>query len=257
VSSATLSRHILSLEKSLKVVLFTRRTSGLSLTADGEKLLQQCKQIQSIITNINEHAVDDQAEQEIRVASIPCLAHFKLIPAMSSFNKQWPNLKLVLNSSPELSEFGESSIDVAIRLSRPESGRYLVRRISQFGLAAYQAKDKTLNSGSPVPLILWGSFQGYSSRVNDALMQVFPDHRVAMLSNSLFDIIQAINSGLGIGYLPEYVASHYPDLQRIREVKDLPAQDVWMVIKEEAERRRCVREFADHLVEHIENPLIA
>ena len=255
VSSATLSRHIVSLESALNVVLFNRKTSGLQLTADGEVLFQQCKKIQSIILNINDIATDERVEQEIRIASIPCLAHFKLIPTMRTFKEAWPNLKLVLNSSPELTEFEESNIDIAIRLSRPDSGRYLVRRISQFDLSAYQSVDFSLSEAEPKPLILWGSFHGYSSRVNDTLTTAFADHRIAMLSNNLFDIIKAIESGLGIGYLPDYVAAHYPKLERVCVVKDLPAQDVWMVIREDAQRRKCVRAYADYLASQVTIPM--
>ncbi|WP_320821889.1 LysR family transcriptional regulator, partial [Reinekea sp.] len=242
VSTATLSRHIAALEQSLKLLLFNRKTTGLELTADGQMLFAQGKKMQSIVADISHLAVEDQQTQEIRLASIPCLAHFLLLPALPDFQQRWPSLKLVLNTSPELSELNEFNIDIAIRLSRPQSGRFLVRRISQFNLAAYQKVGQALHLDAAPPLILWGSFNGYSSRINDILTQRYRAHREVLLSNNLFDIIQAIQSGVGIGYLPDYVAAQIEGIERVADIDDLPQQDVWMVIREDAQRRASVRE---------------
>ena len=255
VSTATLSRHITALEQSLSLLLFHRKTTGLDLTSDGHLLLEHCKKMQSVASDIMHLTVDNQQAQEIRLASIPCLAHFLLLPALPDFQQRWPTLKLVLNTSPELSELNEFNIDIAIRLSRPQSGRFLVRRISQFNLAAYQKVDQALHLDPAPPLILWGSFHGYSSRVNDLLTQRYRQHREVLLSNNLFDIIQAIQSGVGIGYLPDYVAAQIEGIERVADIDDLAQQDVWMVIREDAQRRASVREFADYICELVPNPM--
>lgn len=249
ISAATLSRHICALEKNLNTVLFIRKTSGLSLTQDGVKLFEQCKKIQTIVKDIKNENEDALLEQEVRLACIPCMAYFKIIPSLEALKADIPHLKLILSTSPELSEMSNDNIDIAIRLSRPQTGRYLVRRIAQYNLFAYQSRRHQFELGV-TPLILWGSFNGYSSRVNDVLTDRFKNHPVALLSNNLFNIIQAIHTGLGVGYLPDYVAQQYPDLIRVGDEASLPQhENVWMIIREEAQRRPCVRKLADHIAD--------
>jgi len=256
ISTATLSRHLITLEENLSSVLFLRKTTGLELTAAGVALFEQCKKIQAVIAEIGHDVNNEQAEQEVRLASIPCIAHYKVIPAMASFNARCPSLKLIVNTSPELSELSDSNVDIALRLSRPQSGRFLIRRLSQFSLSAFQAHNTNFHKTETPPVILWGSFHGYTSRINEMLINQFPNHRIALMSNNLFNIIQGVRSGLGISILPDYVACHFPDLEKVDNVADLPNQDVWMVIREEAQRRAAVRNLADYIAESVPHPMI-
>ncbi|MGJ3264216.1 MAG: LysR family transcriptional regulator [Salinarimonas sp.] len=242
VSAATLSRHVAALENRLGVALFLRRSRGLELSREGEALLTRCEEIDRIVQRA---AGPDPAEtrcQEVRLTCIPTLARL-IVPALPRFAEGWPDLRVVLNAAPEVSDFETSEVDVAVRLSRPKKGRFTVRRVASLPLSVWAAADAPEDQ----PLVIWAPAAGRAGRVDALPREQHPGRRIAFVTNELASFVEAVRGGLGHGVLPDVIAREHPDLVRVDGYGPLPEQEVWIVVREDARRRASVRQLASFL----------
>jgi DNA-binding transcriptional LysR family regulator len=72
--------------------------------------------------------------------------------------------------------------------------------------------------------------------------------RALLEVNSTLAVLLAIRSGLGIGALPDFVASQNPDLVRILPDLKGPKVDVYFVYPEELRNSKRVAVFRDFLL---------
>lgn len=94
VSQSSLSKQIISLEKELGHALFDRSKKPIALTAAGHLMLEHSHHI------IHEHEallrqlkkLNTQYSSEVKIASIPVMAHYGFTSLIGNFSKTNPNL---------------------------------------------------------------------------------------------------------------------------------------------------------------------
>ncbi len=119
VSQPTLSMQIQKLEDELGLVLFDRSKQPIAVTADGEEILQQAREVLSAFNHVETVASNLQGNisGELRIGIIPTVAPalvHRFVPHMVS---SYPSLKLTieeLQTSEILRRLREDSIDVGI-----------------------------------------------------------------------------------------------------------------------------------------------
>ncbi|WP_372426425.1 LysR family transcriptional regulator [Salinarimonas chemoclinalis] len=252
VSAATLSRHVAALENQLGTALFLRRSRGLELSRDGEALLTRCEEIERIVGRAAGPDPAAARYQEVHLTCIPTLARL-IVPALPRFAEGWPDLRVVLNAAPEVSDFETSEVDIAVRLSRPKKGRFTVRRVASLPLSVWAVADAPADQ----PLVIWAPAAGRASRIDSVLREQHPVRRIAFVTNELASFVEAVRGGLGQGVLPDVVAREHPELVRVEGYGPLPDQEVWIVVREEARRRSSVRQLATFLGEVLPGALRA
>jgi len=246
LSAATLSRHIAALEGQFGALLFVRRSRGLELSREGEGLLARCEEIERIVGRAALKGAAPSTGQEVRLACLPALTPL-VAPALPHFHASWPDVTVALEATSEPMEADDAGAEISIRLSRPRTGRFTVRRLATLATSLYAHVDAPPDP----PLVLWGAPHGKRSRLDDMLVDSWPSRRVALVVDDLASVVAAIGAGLGAGVLPDMMARAHPEFVPVPDAPPFEGNDAWMIVREDARRRPAVRDLASCVADAI------
>ena len=118
LSSATLSQHLHKLEKNLACALFYRNTRNMTLTHDGERLLETAKSILGLYeAGISEFKQRSLITKQKLHISIPAVfIHGQFMQHVMAFAEQHVDLNLQITCDDQRSDIIEENIDVAFRI---------------------------------------------------------------------------------------------------------------------------------------------
>jgi DNA-binding transcriptional LysR family regulator len=210
VSQDTLNKYIDTLESYIGTQLITSSTKGCLLTPKGSELLSCVDKINLVLGDMgNQRATLDDGYSEVRLY-LPLTAGIFIFPYhLEDFFSHYPTLKLIICSSLELLSPDSLGVDVGISYAKPELNSKM-SEISTcsvpFGLFA--AKDYITRHGMPFDVadmlanhrlinqvrtpLLMPQWQQYLSEAKHLVLE----------TNSVFDLAEAVKSGVGIGILP-------------------------------------------------------
>jgi LysR family transcriptional regulator, glycine cleavage system transcriptional activator len=116
VSPSALSHLIRQLERRLGVPLFVRAGRGLKLTAEGEQLASAIVPALATITD----ALSGFARRgtELRISTLSTFAVRWLIPRLSRFQAQHPDIEIFLSTSTRAVDLSQETFDCAIRFGK-------------------------------------------------------------------------------------------------------------------------------------------
>ncbi len=116
VSPSALSHLIRQLERRVGVPLFLRAGRGLKLTADGEQLATA---VIPALASISD-ALSGFARRgtELRISTLSTFAVRWLIPRLSRFQSQHPDIEIFVSTSTQPVDLSQETFDCAIRFGR-------------------------------------------------------------------------------------------------------------------------------------------
>lgn len=121
LSSATASQHLTKLEKNLGCALFYRNTRKITLTHDGEKLLETAKSIldtyEQGINGLRKSSIIGNKKLNISIPAI--FIHGEFMNHITDFIKDFPDLILNITCDDEKNDIVFENIDVAFRIGEP------------------------------------------------------------------------------------------------------------------------------------------
>ena len=250
VQHSTVSRRIMQLEASLGLRLFDRIGKRYLLTEDGERLYMQARELSKNIAVFQRLAREQrEAVTEVAISMPPVVLRWLLSPHLSAFYAQHPSIRLLLQSSAQLSNLHERQADIALRLLRPEANDLVVRRLRplRFGFyadASYlhrnaRADWRFLTLSTQNPLSHWAQ-------------DIIGNQPITLACNDFEVIKQSTAAGLGIGFLPQDSMQPQDSLLPIAirgEIPEIHEETLYLVMHEDVRRSQKVRAVADFLVE--------
>ncbi|WP_025769503.1 transcriptional regulator GcvA [Thioalkalivibrio sp. HK1] len=118
VTQAAISHQIRSLEDYIGQKLFRRNRRALLLTDAGQSLQPAVSKALDIIhTAIKDIAREDRAKP-LTVSALPSFAASWLVPRLGRFRERYPDIDLRIDPLPDIIDFRQSDVDVAIRYGR-------------------------------------------------------------------------------------------------------------------------------------------
>jgi DNA-binding transcriptional LysR family regulator len=218
-STGAMSRAVSELEAHLRTRLMNRTTRRHSLTAAGERYLARCRQILADISLAEEEAsgAHEHPAGTLRMLSFASVGHHYILPAVSKYREQHPDVKVELNLSQTKPDLFESSSDVAVisASSLPDSDLVSHRLGSTFNILCASPEYLRIRGFPSTPSDL---------TQHDCLMlqtTTFPSHEWLLEGpdgkervdvngpiqvNIAESLAVAIRAGMGIGTLPVYAA---------------------------------------------------
>jgi DNA-binding transcriptional LysR family regulator len=132
ITPPNVSRRLAALEKRLGLRLLNRTTRRLSLTAEGQRYLNEGEQILRDLEGLEESlAADRQAPQGLlRVNATFGFGRRHLAPAISDFALRYPQVEVILTLTDHPLDLIEHAIDVGIQFGTPPDARVLARRVA-------------------------------------------------------------------------------------------------------------------------------
>jgi DNA-binding transcriptional LysR family regulator len=124
-STGVISRAVSELEARLRIRLLNRSTRRLSVTDAGQRYMTRCRQILEDIDNAEAEATNahDRPAGVLRMHSYASIGQHYVLPAISRYRKQYPEVNVeltLLQRSPDLFE-GSSDVSVVAAPSLPDS----------------------------------------------------------------------------------------------------------------------------------------
>jgi DNA-binding transcriptional LysR family regulator len=267
-TQSAVSKQVAALEKYLGVRLLSRTTRALTPTDDGLRYFEEARRLVGEIGEAEGQLRHGERTLSgpLRVATSVGYGLRVLLPHVQSFMQQHPDVKLDLRLDDGFIDLVEQGIDVAVRIGPLADSSLIARRIatSQRQLVAgtnYLQKLGGQDHWPRVPqdllahpCIVYTELRARNhwefSAADGSVLAV----RVQgpLQTNSSEVLRASILSGLGIGYLPDWL---FADLLRSGEVQVL-MQD-WQVapipihLVSPAARKHSakVRAFGDHMAE--------
>ncbi|KGD73008.1 hypothetical protein HA49_12445 [Tatumella morbirosei] len=252
VSQSTVSRRIQSLEQRLQVSLFTRHQSGYYLTESGRELLQYAEQTEESILRLENHltGTDRRPEGNVRLATTDLLASQLIIPALPEFKRQYPRIRLEIITGIAEVSMSRHDADLALRMVRPQQNTLKVRRAGEICWSVLGHQDYLHRSPSETQwqFVCWDSAWQHLPSAR-WVSEHFPQAESALVTTSLNHQLSAVNAGLGVAVLPDFVTRHYPQLQAAGDRQQIYRETLWMVSYGELLESARVRAVADFLLE--------
>ena len=263
LSQSAISRQISGLEDSLKVPLFHRHARGLRLTEQGELLYGTAHDVFAKLA-----MTEAQIGESKKVPRGPLVINTTvafgsvwLTPRLREFVSLYPEIELsVVLADTEL-DLSMREADVAIRLTPPSKPDLIQRHLMTIGYHVYAAPEYLSEFGWPGSsadldnhsLIVYGrEARPPAPNLNWLLKagrtrEQGPREPILRV-NSIYGIFRAVQSGLGIGALPDYMSKEASNLIEVLPEIRGPKLDAYFVHPSELRNSARIVAFRDFLV---------
>ncbi|MDA5631634.1 MULTISPECIES: LysR family transcriptional regulator [Rhizobium/Agrobacterium group] len=257
LNHATLSRRLTLLEQALKTQLFIRRTNGCEMTEEGQRFLGAAERMETEMLNAqaNLGRVDTAVVGTVRIGAPDGLGVSFLAPRLGRLTARYPDLKIQLVPVPRSFSLSQREADIAITIERPEQGRLMFSKLTDYSLGLYASADYLAEYGTPADVEALKRHRriGY---VEDLIFspslnftgEIMRDWDAAFEISSATGQTEAVRSGAGIGILHNYIAGQYPELLRIMPHISI-IRSYWTAYHESARQLVRVRTVVDFLQE--------
>ncbi len=258
VDHSTLSRRISALEDAMQVKLFERRPEGFTLTPEGEALLGDAEEIESLTVRMGArlHAEASKLTGNVRMGTPEGFGTYFLAPQLAHLSNKHPDLNIELVANPRSFSLSKREADIAISMARPNQGRLYARKLIDFGLGIY-ASRQYLASHPPItarPDLLMHSWIGYVEDLMwtselDYLPMVDRNIQPRLHISNVISQLTSIEGGAGLGVLPHFMARRSPDLVRVLPAEIQLTRAYWLITHPDTHNLARIRACSDFLTE--------
>jgi DNA-binding transcriptional LysR family regulator len=151
LTAAAVSRSVARLEARLGVRLFVRTTRRVRLTAAGQRYYAQCQQaLDQLIEAEREVGVQQQqAAGLVRISLPTSYGHYRVLPLVPDFVRQYPEIELELQLSNHDIDFTVEGFDLAVRARPLPESNLVARKLEDAALAIVGAPAYLERRGAP------------------------------------------------------------------------------------------------------------
>jgi DNA-binding transcriptional LysR family regulator len=226
ISASAVGKSIARLEESLGVRLFHRTTRRVSLTEEGTLFLDRCRRILDDLRDAEamlSHAA--RAPRGRLRVSLPTIGYRFLLPVLPEFRRLNPDVELDLDFNDRLVDIVEEGFDAVIRSGTLTDSSLMVRRLGPFRFVLCASPAYLAGRGVPsVPKDL-ATHDGVhfrfpaTGKLQEWLIAGDAVHVPSALTcNNMEAVRAAAIGGLGIAYMPDFLAQEAIKVGTLRAV---------------------------------------
>ena len=132
ISTAAVSKRLSQMEARLGVPLVNRTTRRMSLTPDGDVLLEHARRILGEIADLDQllSASKDQPKGQLRVNATLGFGRLHVAPAISQYVLTYPHVDVQLQLSVKPPPLTDDQFDVCIRFGEPGDTRVIAKKLA-------------------------------------------------------------------------------------------------------------------------------
>jgi len=213
-SKSLISKEISRLEQDLGARLLQRSTRHLALTQVGEGYLVRCREILMKLQDAELFVQDTQERPsgKLKVNAPMALGLLQLGQLFSDFMHAYPDIELDVHLSDEPLDLIDHGFDLGFRISsRRLESNYIGRPLTDFSYKvcvapSYLAKHARIHRAEDLKqhnCFVYSYFQGKNLWPLGEGVAISGNLRV---NNTIF-MLDAIRSGLGIGFIPDFICA--------------------------------------------------
>ena len=265
LSQSAVSRQVSSLEASLKTTLFHRHARGLLLTEQGELLYQTVHDVFHMLTMAEAQLSERQERPSgpLKITTTVALGSTWLTPRIKEFVELYPDIEVSLQLTDGELDLTMREADVALRMGAPRQPDLIQRQILQVRTHVYGSRDYLREFGYPQQpedldhhrLIVYGEAQPLPVTTINWLLEVGaqPGHqrRPAFTVNNLYGMYLAVQGGLGLANLPDYMVPPDSNLVQVLPEISSPPTQCYFVYPEEMRHSKRIEVFREFLLRKV------
>ncbi len=265
LSQSAISRQIQSLEDDLKVKLFERHARGLTLTENGEYVYKTAHEVISKLKEV-ETSLGDQKDKpsgKITITTVRSFGTHWLTPRIQEFMKLNPEIEVELIFDDKELDLSTRQADIGIFMRRPKQLNYIQRKLIDINYHIYGSSKyleaygmpKTVNDLNKHRFISFG--KGAPSPVYNpdwALKIGMKDNKKRksiMKVNSVMGLLLAVESGVGLAALPDYLVFQSTNLIKVLPKVEGPITEAHFVYPQSLKNVARVTTFRNFLYSKI------
>jgi DNA-binding transcriptional LysR family regulator len=262
MSQSAISRQVSALEGELGTPLFHRHARGLILTEEGELLMRTARDIVLKLENVRSQLADSRGQPTgtLRVSTTIGLGSTWLTSRLNEFVDLHPGIHLELILNDDELDVAMRQADVAIRLRAPTQPDLVRRKLFDLHFHVYASPRYIQRFGEPRTtddidahrIVVFGeNAPSYLKEMNwlcFAGREPGNPRSPTISVNSVVAIRNAVEKGVGIAMLPDYLLGEGSELLAILRDYEVPSFDVFFVYPEEMRDSARVTAFRDFLV---------
>jgi len=265
LSQSAISRQIQSLEQELKTQLFERHARGLSLTENGEYLFKTAREVISKLKDVESTLMDkkNKLSGKLTVTTVVSLGTTWLTPRIQEFMKLNPEIEIELIFDDKELDLSTRQADIGIWMRRPKRLNYVQKKLIDINYHIYGSTKYLEQKGYPKNLqelnrhdfISYG--KGAPSPVFNpdwALKLGVKDNKKrkpVMKVNSIYGLLLAVQSGVGLAALPDYITISVPNIVKVLPQIEGPKTEAYFVYPQSLRNMARVIAFRNFLYSKI------
>ena len=243
LSQSAISRQIQSLEQELKTQLFERHARGLSLTENGEYLFKTAREVISKLKDVESTLMDkkNKLSGKLTVTTVVSFGTTWLTPRIQEFMKLNPEIEIELIFDDKELDLSTRQADIGIWMRRPKQLNYVQKKLIDINYHIYGSTKYLEQIGHPKTLQELNK-HNFISYGKGAPSPVFnPDwalklgvkdnkkRKPVMKVNSIYGLLLAVQSGVGLAALPDYITISVPNIVIVLPQIEGPKTEAYFV----------------------------
>ncbi|MCW5696467.1 MAG: LysR family transcriptional regulator [Bauldia sp.] len=236
VSQSTLSRRIEHLESDLGFRVFDRLPDGIQLTREGHHVIRAAEQMEQASLSLRTFLDRDLTTRGIvRCTMTEGLGTFWMMPRLAEFTRANPYTVVDLRCTMAFSDVIRLETDVAVQLSRPTNPDLIAARLGRLHVVPYASKKYTSIYGTPTSkeeMAKHRIIEQVAPQVSESALPALlgldsVEGVVALRTDASSAHFHAIETGIGLGFLPTYATALGADVIPL-DIGVRNQLDIWM-----------------------------
>ncbi|KQQ90325.1 LysR family transcriptional regulator [Aureimonas sp. Leaf324] len=254
VAHSTVFRRLRQIEAAMGCALFERGSARLVPTSAGEEIAAVARTVAEAVdaAALRFAGREPLPSGEVRVTTNDSLLVHFLTPLFAGFRRHCPAVRLdVVLGNPALN-LSKRDADVAIRATDRPPDTLVGRKSARIAWALYEGR-----AGEMEDFVSLGDAMGGMAVVRHVAATI-PPERIGYRVNTVLGLAEAVEAGLGRGYLPCFVGDARASLRRLGDPDERFATDLWLLTHADLRHVPRVRALMDYLAERVaaERPLL-
>ena len=265
LSQSAISRQIQSLELTLKTSLFERHARGLSLTEDGEILFKTANEViihlKAVETSLMEKK--DKPSGKLIVTTVVGFGSIWLTPRIKEFMDKYPEMEVEVIVTDKELDLSTREADVAIWMRQPTQLSYIQKKLIDINYHIYGSPKYLEENGYPNTVkdldkhkfIVYGKGTPSPLSQTDWILKVgkkdSSKRKSVMRVNNIYSLLLAVESGVGLAALPDYMVQEKSTLVKVLPNVDGPKYEAHFVYPQSLKNVARIKSFRDFIFDKV------
>ena len=265
LSQSAISRQIQSLEDDLNVKLFERHARGLTLTQHGEYVYKTAHDVISKLKEV-ETSLGDQKNKptgKITITTVRSFGTHWLTPRIQEFMQLHPEMEVELIFDDKELDLSTRQADIGIFMRRPKQLNYIQKKLMDINYHIYGSntylekygmpksiadlnKHKFISFGKGTPSPVYNPEWALKIGMKDSKKR-----KSIMKVNSVMGLLLAVESGVGLAALPDYLVFQSKNLIKVLPKVEGPITEAHFVYPQSLKNVARIQVFRNFLYSKI------
>ena len=265
LSQSAVSRQIANLEDSLHIALFHRHARGLKLTEQGEDLFSTAHDVFAQLAMAEARITENRERPEgpLMINTTVAFGSVWLTSRINTFVDRYPDIEVSLVLANNELDLSMREADAAIRMTAPTQPDLIQRHLMTMNYNVFASPGYLKKWGMPKKaedldahrLIVYGEdARPPVENLNWLLTEGTPKgvvRKPALQVSNIYGIFRAVQSGVGIAALPDYMNREVGNLIEVLPELCGPSVEVYFVYPEELRESKRIVVLRDFLLKEI------